>query len=113
MAKKRPGKMTERITFLEEINTPVPSGGQNVTTSPIANAPNMWAEVNFASGNEVSEFESIQAEGKYIFSIRFRNDILESYRILWRGVEYNIKEIKQRMVSEMYLEIVAEKGVAQ
>jgi len=48
-----------------------------------------------------------------VFVIRNRSDLLESMRIVWDDIPYNIRSINQSKKRAMYLEIEAERGVAQ
>jgi SPP1 family predicted phage head-tail adaptor len=105
-----PGEMNERIGIVRETRTPDGAGGQTLTLSTIAN---LWAHVRPRSGREMERFDRLNASGLYLFVIRYRTDLEESDRIFWRGEFYNIRFISQGSGRNLYLEIDAERGVAQ
>lgn len=110
MANYRPGELDERIIIRRE--TESDDGGGGVTVA-VADYATLWALVRPASGNERLAMDAIQAEATVVFVIRARSDLRESDRIKWRDVEYNIRTMGKRSPRAMYLEITAERGVAQ
>jgi head-tail adaptor len=61
----------------------------------------------------MERFDRVNASAMYLFVIRYRTDVEESDRILWKGEFYNIRYIAQGTGRALYLEIDAERGVAQ
>ena len=108
----RVGELDQRIAFQEMTKTPDGLGGNTVVWSTITNG-DAWAHVRPASGREVTEFDRVNAEAKYLFVVRNRQDIQDSYRILWDGEPFNIRLRKQPKTRTLYLEIDGERGVAQ
>lgn len=106
----RPGEMNERISIVRESRTSDGAGGQTLTLTTLAT---VWAHVRPRSGREMERFDRINASGMYLFVIRYRTDVEESDRILWKGEYYNIRFIAQGSGRTMYLELDAERGVAQ
>jgi SPP1 family predicted phage head-tail adaptor len=112
MATYRIGELDQRIEFYRKVRTPDGQGG--FTTSEVLQTT-VWALIRATGGNEVFKYEKLEAPASYMFVIRYNSelDIREDDLIKWNGDSYNIRSIQQRSTRRMYLEIVAERGVAQ
>lgn len=108
----RPGKLDQRIAIKRETLTTDDMGGQTVSLSKVMDA---WAEVMPQAGNEQDRHDRVAGEAMYVFRIRNRADktIQENDRIEWDGLAYNIRFIATSGGRSMYLELTAERGVAQ
>jgi len=106
----RPGKLDQRIGIYNIAETDDGLGGS--TTAEVL-IDSVWSEVRPLSVREREEFNRVNAEASYVFVIRNRQDLLEKYFIRWDGVDYNIQGLKQKSKRHLYLEIIAERGVAQ
>lgn len=104
------GELDKRITFKRETLTPDGIGGHTVNLSDIAT---VWALARPMSGREIERYDQLNATALYLFVVRNRQDVKEDDRIIWDGEEYNIRFLKSRGGRSLYLEIVAERGVAQ
>lgn len=109
----RSGELDQRITFQKRSSVPDGMGGSTTTWVNVGTLDTVWAHVRAKSGREVTEFDRVNAQASQLFVIRKRNDILESYRILWDGEAFNIRHIPKPKTRAMYMEIEAERGVAQ
>lgn len=109
----RTGELDQRITFQLRQSVPDGMGGNTDTWVDIANTPTVWAHARTKGGREVTQYDRVNAEAGYLFVIRNRSDILESYRILWDGEPFNIVTAKKPKGRALYLEIDAERGVPQ
>ena len=107
----RVGELDQRITFQERLSVPDGMGGSSFTWQNIAAFPESWAHVRPKSGREVTEYDRVNAEVGYLLVVRYRDDISPAYRVLWDGVSFNIKAIKQPSGRKLYLEMDIEKGV--
>lgn len=107
-----PGALDQRIKIKREALVDTDMGGQELSVNTIAT---VWASVSPRGGTERNRFDRLDAEASYIFVIRnTRNlDVRESDRIEWRGTDYNIRFIADPGGRPIYLEISADKGVAQ
>ena len=105
-----PGEMNERVQIIRETRTSDGAGGQTLSLTTLAS---VWAHVRPRSGREMERFDRVNASAMYLFVIRYRTDVEESDRILWKGEYYNIRYIAQGTGRALYLEIDAERGVAQ
>ena len=106
----RPGELDQRIVIERFANVSDGMGGNTVTWSTQFT---LWALVRPLSGRENTDFERVQGEASYLFVVRYPIDILDADRILWEGDYYNIRVRKQPKGRDLYMQIEAERGVAQ
>ena len=85
-----PGDFDQRIT-IQNVTESVDTFGQRVQT--FSTLANVWAKVEEKSGSEGETSDQIIATRKVQFLIRWRNDINEQMRILYRGQIYEIESI--------------------
>jgi SPP1 family predicted phage head-tail adaptor len=109
--KFRAGELDQFITITRDTETDDGMGGVDVT--PVNVVSDLYARVRPMSGSEVKNFEKLNATMVNSFVIRYRNDILDTDRITWESDTYNIRAIQKAGVRELYLQIFAERGVAQ
>ena len=109
----RAGELDQRVTFQKRQSTSDGMGGSSFVWVNIDVSPTVWGHVRPNGGKENIQFERVNAEAGYLFVIRNRQDILESYRILWDNEPFNITVAKKPKTRALYLEIEAERGVAQ
>ena len=108
--KYRAGELDQFISILRDTETDDGMGGQDLT--PVIVASDLYARVKPMSGSEAKNFEKLNATMTNSFVIRYRNDILETDRISWGSEDYNIRAIQKAGIRELYLQIFAERGVA-
>lgn len=104
------GDLDQKISIERYSNVPDGMGG-NVTTWAEVLTP--WAMVRPVSGNERSGFDQLLAEASYLFVVRYPLAVLDSDRIVWDGDYYNIRLRKKPTGRKLYMQIIAERGVAQ
>ncbi len=106
----RTGELDQRIKIMYEVKTPDGMGGNTVA---LVERFDVWAKAKPLGGNESSQFERVNAHNNYIFVIRNTDQIEESDHLIWNDISYNIRSLKSYGNRSMYLEIEAERGVAQ
>lgn len=106
----RPGELLERIEIKREDLQPDGMGG-NVRTVNVLHT--VRAHVRPMSGSEKADFDTVTAPHMYLFVVRRLEDVFEDDRITWRGTDYNIRSISDRGPRSLYLEMMAEREVAQ
>jgi len=109
----RPGAMDQRIIIRRVDNrTPDGYGGFTETVTTLATA---WAAIIPKGGSEQDRADRVNAVGTVVFAIRNRQDIdfLENDRIEWLGRDYNIRVIEYPSDRAQYVEILAQRGVAE
>jgi len=105
----RIGQLTQRIAIERDVTQSDGAGGQEKTTSTVAN---MYAYVRNKSTRELLAAQQVSATASVMFVVRRRSDLLASDRIIWKGVRYNITNPMDLNSRDPFLEIEAERGVA-
>lgn len=100
----RAGEIQERITFQTpvEVNT----NGSLVISYATASPPDLvFAKVIEPRGGEAFEAARVNARKTIRVGIRYRADVLSTWRFLWEGQPYNIKLVDQsgRISGETWL----------
>tara|TARA_Y100000310_G_scaffold142034_1_gene141491 strand:- start:1635 stop:1961 length:327 start_codon:yes stop_codon:yes gene_type:complete len=106
----RPDELDQRIEFFAETRTSDGMGGSSVSW---VSKGSSWAKAKPLSGKEVERYDQLEASNNYKFVVRNRQDLTESDKITWNGTDYNIRSIPDLGKRVLYLEILAERGVAQ
>jgi SPP1 family predicted phage head-tail adaptor len=112
MANHRVGELDQRINITRESSAADSMGGGSISLDVIVGA---YAKVRAKSGNERVNGDKVEAPANYTFTIRNRSDITIQYndRISWDGVQYNIRFVRHEGLRALFLELDAERGVAQ
>ena len=106
----RPGELDQLIAVEREQAASDGYGGNTVSWVPLGE---VWAHVRPLSGREVTDYQRVNAEARYLFVIRWPIDIKESDSIVWEGERYNIRALKKPKGRDLYCQIEADRGVAQ
>lgn len=111
----RPGELDQRVTFKRKEKTPDGSGGSSFVWVDAFTPATVWAMVRPASGNESEDFDRLNGRATYLFVVRYPTPgpVEESYAIEWEGELYNIRFPKKPTGRRLYMQIEAERGVAQ
>lgn len=106
------GQLDQRITFQRATETPDGGGGVTSVWGNITVTPTVWAKVTPRTGRETMAEGRMNAAQMATFTVRYREDIAETNRILWRGETWNIRRVLRKSQRGSWLEIDAERGVA-
>lgn len=108
---KRPvaGDLNERVTLQTRTEA---SDGVGGVTRTWADVMTVWAKVTPRVGVENLENGRVNAAQTATFSIRNRT-VDETWRLLWRGESWNIRRIMRGGNRPQFLDIDAERGVAE
>ena len=107
------GKLDQRITLQRFAETPDGIGGVTRAWADLSVTPKVWAHVKPRVGREGMESGRVNASLLATFTIRHREDVSELDRIVWKGEAWNIRRIMRVSQRQQYLEVDAERGVAQ
>lgn len=107
------GEADQRITFQRFAATADGIGGTTQAWANLASVPTVWAKVTPRIGNERMEDGRMNASATATFTVRYRSDITELDRLQWRGESWNIRRVMRKSGASLWLEIDAERGVAQ
>lgn len=101
-----------KITIQRKQDAPDGFGG-SVTTW--VNVAQPWARMKPKSGSEKVYLGRLDAKSMASIVVRYNSNyaILESDKLIARGVEYNIRSIVNIEERDKYLELLVESGVAQ
>lgn len=107
------GDLDQRITFQRFAGTPDGIGGMVQAWADVPTVPTVWAKVTPRLGSEGMEEGRTNATAMATFTVRYRADISETDRILWRGEPWNIRRVLRVSGRAQWIDIDAERGVNQ
>ncbi len=102
-------ELNQRITVQERIDAQDPETGEITTTWQTF--AQLWAKAEPAVGREYEAAAALQAQKPVKFTTRWRDDLRESMRIVWRATNYNIRSIADIKGKRREMLIYAEGGV--
>lgn len=102
------GKLDQRVSLESPTSASDGAGGRVDTWATIGS---VWAQVFTRGGQERFSDDRDNATSMHTFRIRYRSDIDERSRIVWRGAAYNIRTVKRCSGRDLYIDLEAERGV--
>ncbi|MEW8997903.1 MAG: phage head closure protein [Thermoanaerobacter sp.] len=99
-----PGLLRHRITLQKFMVITDPDG---FTTQQWQDVATVWAAIENLHGREYWEAATVQAENTVKFTIRYRPDVTNDMRIVFRGQMYEITAIDNIKYRNEFLEIKA------
>lgn len=102
------GELDRQIILKQPSTAQSGSGAVEETFTPLASGP-IWAGVQYGRGRKYVSAARINAEVAVVFTIRYREDITEAWRIGWDGLDFDIISIAEEERKEGL--IIAAKGV--
>ena len=103
--------LRNRVTIQQEgARSSDGQGGYTQTWAALAS--DVPAYVVQRSARESGAAGRLEADATTEFTIRYRSDVNEAMRILFRGVVYNIRGIENVEFRDRWMRITAERGVA-
>lgn len=106
------GRMDQTITLQRLARTADGVGGFTDAWADYATNACVWAKVMAKAGRENMSDGRMVASFVVLFEIWNRQDINERDRLIWQGVTYNIRGLRQEGGRRAKLVIEAERGVA-
>lgn len=106
------GDLRHRITFQEAVLASDGIGGQVEAWQNIADTPTVWARIEPVNGLERFFAEKLEENVSHKITIRYRNDILPQYRILFDGRVFEVKTSRALLERKDFTIIEAIEGVA-
>lgn len=104
------GEFRERVEIVNPVRTKRADGGYDVvhtTTSTV------WASVRPLSAREQEREGRSVGVVSYLFTMYRRTDLTQDQTLRWVGRDMNIKQIRLPMGRDLYIEVVADYGVAK
>lgn len=97
--------MDRRITFQRKVITTNGFNEDQITGwTDLSTFPTVWAAVKESNGNEAYAGDKLTAERVTTFTIRYRSDLNEEYRISYDGNFYDVLSILE-VSRKRFLEI--------
>lgn len=106
------GRMDQQITLQRLARTADGYGGFTDAWADYPWNARVWAHVRAKAGRESMDEGRMTAQFTVLFTIYNRTDIDPRDRIVWQGVNYNIRGLRQEGGRRLMLVIEAERGVA-
>ena len=103
-------QLNRRIELQQLVKTGTATGGFTQSWLKVAN---VWAKIKNASGAELLHADQLGATAFSDFTIRHRTNINEMMRIVYRGIDYQVRHINNIEEADLWLIVKAERGVSQ
>jgi SPP1 family predicted phage head-tail adaptor len=101
--------MRTRITFQEPTITADAGGAQATSWADIETNPTVWARWANAHGQEVVNSESLQSSQRAAVTIRYRSDVLSTWRVVKDGEAWQILSVDPVQDRNEWIELVVER----
>lgn len=105
-----PGMLNRKIEIYQLTKTATPTGGFTESWTLFASG---WAHVKNMSGTELIRADQLGATAYSDFTIRYRGDLNETMKLVYRGTDYQIRHLNNLEEMDKWLVIKAERGVTQ
>jgi|TARA_R110000744_G_C18927407_1_gene512682 SPP1 family predicted phage head-tail adaptor len=102
--------LNRKIELQQLVKTPTATGGFTQSWVSVAT---LWAKIKNTSGSELLHADQLGATSFSDFTIRYRANINELMKIVYRGIDYQIRHINNIEEADLWLIVKAEKGVSQ
>lgn len=104
------GDLKRRITIQQQTKVRDGMGGYEDGWAQVAQP---WAKISPKSGSEKLRADKLNADGLSTVIIRYRSDLNESMRVVYRGNNYQIRSIINIEEADRFLELTIERNRAQ
>lgn len=103
------GDLTEQITFQTRAAGVDDLGDETGDWANVPTDPTVWAKPAFITGRDIEAAGQLNATLDAKFIVRYRTDVLPTWRILWNGASFAIVGFPAPIGRE-WLEIACTKG---
>lgn len=104
-----PAKLSNKVLLQRLELTDDDAGGQSRVWKDVHS---VWAYIVHTSGSERFQNDRLTAIANFRATIRFRNDVSEVNRIVFKDKAYQIRSVNNIEFKNKFLELVLENGVA-
>ena len=98
------------IVYQDEINSDDSAGGTDINF--ITKFP-LYAKIEQMSASEIFRYQKLQYKATHKFTVRYDSSIIPTGRFVFETIFYNIRSINDLEERNIWLVIIAEKGVPQ
>ena len=102
--------LNRKVELQQLVKTPTATGGFAQSWTSVAF---LWASIKNTSGSELLHADQLGATSFSDFTIRYRTNINELMKIVYRGTDYQIRHINNLEEADLWMVVKAEKGVSQ
>jgi SPP1 family predicted phage head-tail adaptor len=103
-------KLNRKVELYRLEKTPTPTGGFAQSWVKVAD---LWAAIKNMSGTELVRADQLGATAYSDFTIRYRANINEMMKFVYRGTDYQIRHINNLEEADKWLVVKCERGVTQ
>ena len=104
------GMLNRKIELQALVKTTTATGGFTQSWVSVAT---LWAKIKNTSGSELLHADQLGVTSFSDFTIRYRSNINEIMKIVYRGNDYQIRHIDNIEELDLWMVVKAEKGVSQ
>ena len=101
------GMLNRKVELQQLVKTPTVTGG---FTQAWVSVAFMWAKIKNNSGTELLHADKLGATAFADFTIRYRASIDETMKLIYRGVDYQIRHINNLEEADLWLVVKGERG---
>ena len=105
-----PSKLNRKIALYRLDITSTPTGGFTESWVKVAD---VWSAIKNMSGTELVRADQLGATAYSDFTIRYRSDINETMKIVYRGTDYQVRHINNIEEADRFMIVKGERGVSQ
>ena len=105
-----PGSLNRKIELQSLVKTSTPTGGFTQSWVSVAT---LWAKIKNMSGGELLHADQLGATAYSDFTIRYRANINETMKLVYRGTEFQIRHINNLEEADLFMVVKGERGVSQ
>lgn len=106
----KPAKLNRKVELYRLEKTATPTGGFAESWVKVAD---LWAHIKNMSGTELVRADQLGATAYSDFTIRYRSNISEQMKLVYRGADYQIRHINNLEEADKWLVVKGERGVSQ
>lgn len=105
-----PSKLNRKVGLYRQEKTPDGFGGFTDSWVKVAD---LWAHIKNMSGTELVRADQLGAVAYSDFTIRYRSNIDETMKLVYRETDYQIRHINNVEEADLWLIVKGERGVTQ
>ena len=106
----KPNDLNRKVELQSLTKTATASGGFTDTWVSVAF---VWAKIKNTSGSELMHADQLGAVAFSDFTIRYRTNINESMKLVYRGTDFQIRHINNLEELDLFIVVKGERGVSQ
>jgi SPP1 family predicted phage head-tail adaptor len=105
-----PSQLNRKVELQQLLKVSTATGGFSESWVKVAD---VWAKIKNASGSELLHADQLGAVSFSDFTIRYRSNISEMMRLVYRDNNYQIRHINNIDEADLWLIVKGERGVSQ